>query len=112
MMNQKILSTQELYDMKCHIAAFYENISAFYSAFDKVLRCFENQEVVQSFYESGILGSEQRERLILLRKSVGKYIQELGNGSNSLVNTMKHFIDEQTGYLERTSHVRKAGVQE
>lgn len=115
-MNQKILSVSQLDQMELEISNFYKLVSNYYTKFDEVLKCFENQEVVQSFYNSGFLGSEQKDRLLALRTDVERFIETLTDGPNSLINTLKSFISAQRDYVNKAKgigyHVRKAGIQE
>ncbi|MDO4962583.1 MAG: hypothetical protein Q4E75_00560 [bacterium] len=114
MMNQKILSTSDLDSMEWKISYIDALISGFFTDLNGVLKFFENQEVVQSFYKSGILGVEEADNLRTLTNAIERYVKTLTDGPNSLINTIKRFIAEQRDYVnrERTSHVRKAGIQE
>lgn len=71
----------------------------FYSKFDKLLNNFNAAAVVESFYSSGILGANQRERLILLRQSVEEYVNSLTEGSESIIKVIKSFIRDQKDYV-------------
>lgn len=94
-MNQKILSMQDLNEMRENIANFNSRVVEFYSKFDALLKLFEDEAVVQSFYESGFLGSSQKDRLFKLRKSIERYIDGLTDGPDSLIRVIERFIREQ-----------------
>ena len=94
-MNQKILSMQELEGIESDIAHFNGCVSQFNVRFYGLLRLFENEEVVQSFYQSGFLGVAEKERIYALKKSIEKYINLLTNGSDSLFVTLNRYVREQ-----------------
>ena len=98
-MNNKILSLQDLQEMESYVARFNSAIVQFYTKFDKLLNNFNDAAVVESFYQSGILGSNQRERLLLLRQSVEEYINSITDGPESLMGVIKRFISEQKDYV-------------
>lgn len=94
-MNQKILSMQDLEAIDDYLVNFNGRILDFEVRFNGLLKLFENEEVVQSFYQSGFFGSAEKERIYALKNAVERYIQVISNGSNSLVVALKNFVREQ-----------------
>ncbi len=99
--NDKVLSMRDLEEMDGYIADFNGAVIKFYTKFDELLRLFNNEAVVQSFYDSGFLGESQKERLIFLRKTVETYADSLVDGPNALINVIKKFIREQKDLVSK-----------
>lgn len=94
-MNQKILSMQELEEIESNIASFNSGVVEFEIRFNGLLKMFNDEAVVQSFYDSGFLGKKEMERLIALKKGVNSYVNILSEGPNALIPALSRYVREQ-----------------
>ena len=90
-----IVSMQLLESMDRNVTNFNSRITEFYMKFDNLLKLFNDEAIVQSFYQSGFLGSQQKERLFELRKYTEEYVNLLTEGPDSLMSVIKNYIRAQ-----------------
>ena len=81
-----------LQDIKKYLSSTEENLSL-------IISKFESDPTVQSFYESGNFGKENKERLASLRDGIIKYEQSI-NGDGALIPMTESFLEEQEQRVE------------
>ncbi len=100
-MNNKILSNEEISDITSELSDGADCLERGISALKNLIKQFEDEEIVQTFFSSGNFGKEKQENI---KKIVDILDREKSNILDNLVPTTEKF-------LVRQSQLNESGVQ-
>ena len=97
----RILSVQECEQIEEYLANFQSKIKSYYEQIQSSINVFNNNSIVQSFYESGNFGREMEEELLKIKEAIQRYYDTLVDG-NGLIPVTGRVVASQRELLNRS----------
>ena len=95
----KILSESELERISDYVNGVESVTNRTLSQIEVVLKSFNNEEIVNSFYASGKFGIKEKERLEQVSKAIKRYQDVINGGEDSLIPQTRSYIKRQQELL-------------
>ncbi len=91
--NGRILSSSELEEMKRNLNILSNAVENYITKTQQVIKTFNDQNIVQSFYSSGKFGNKQRQKLEKISNALKKYWNVIENGEGSMIAQTRKYIE-------------------
>lgn len=89
-MADKILASEDIKDIRSWAANMRKYIENYIVDIDKVIAGFENEEIVQKFYNVGNFGQVEKEKLINIKNALKKFEDVLCKDGGLVSETEKY----------------------
>ena len=94
----RVLSAQECDTISYYLSQFQSRVKAYFENLENAINVFNQNEIVQSFYESGNFGQEMQTELLKIQEAVQEYFDTI-NGANGVVPLTRQTISSHKNLL-------------
>lgn len=104
--NNKILSTEDIKEIQQYINTISTYLKQYSDDINTIIKHLNDEQVVQSFFNSGLLGKNVKEKIEQLDKILTNYISLLlyDGVSGSLLSETYEFLRNQENYTSLQLH--------